>query len=79
MDHASDAVTPPDPELIQAGDATRQRAQRRGLVQGAVRPKPAEDSTPPSLRRPEVASGESITRAISSSTCDGKASNNRSP
>jgi hypothetical protein len=32
------AVTPPDPELIQVGDAAGQRAQGRGLLEGAVRP-----------------------------------------
>jgi len=38
MDHASGAVAPEDAEAVQAGDAIWQRAQRRGLVQGAVRP-----------------------------------------
>ena len=38
MNHASCAVTPLDPELIQVGDAVGQRAQRRGLIQGSVRP-----------------------------------------
>src|SRR5260370_31026134 len=38
MNHASGAVAPLDPELIQVGDAIGQRAQRRGLVQGSVRP-----------------------------------------
>ena len=38
MNHASGAVTPPDAEVVQAGDAVWQRAQRRGLVEGAVRP-----------------------------------------
>jgi len=32
------AVMPPDPEMIQVGDAIWQRPQCRGLVQGAVRP-----------------------------------------
>jgi hypothetical protein len=32
MNHASGAVAPPDPEVVQVGDATRQRAERRGLV-----------------------------------------------
>jgi hypothetical protein len=41
MDHASGTVAPLDPELIQVGDAIGQRAQRRGLVQGSVRPAPA--------------------------------------
>ena len=36
MDHASDAVAPPETEVVQVGDAVWQRAQRRGLVQGAV-------------------------------------------
>jgi hypothetical protein len=38
MIHAPSAVTPLDPERIEVGDAIGQRAQRRGLVQGAVRP-----------------------------------------
>ncbi len=38
MDHASDAVAPPNAEVVQVGDAIRQRVQRRGLVQGAVWP-----------------------------------------
>ena len=38
MDDASGAVMPLDPELIQVGHAIRQRPQRRGLVQGSVRP-----------------------------------------
>jgi hypothetical protein len=38
MDHATSAVTPLDPELVQAGDAVGQRAERRGLLQGSVRP-----------------------------------------
>ena len=36
MDHASDAVAPPDADVVQVGDIIWQRAQRRGLVQGAV-------------------------------------------
>ena len=32
------AVMPPDPEMIQVGDAIWQRPQCRGLVKGAVRP-----------------------------------------
>jgi hypothetical protein len=41
MNHASGAVTPLDPELIQVGDTIGQRAQRRVLVQGcSVRPVP---------------------------------------
>ena len=38
MDHASDAVAPPDADVVQVGDAIWQRAQRRGLAQGAVWP-----------------------------------------
>jgi hypothetical protein len=37
MNHASGAVTPLDPETVQVGDAIGQR-ERRGLLQGAVRP-----------------------------------------
>jgi hypothetical protein len=40
MDYASGTITPPDPELIQVDDAIGQRLQRRGLVQGSVRPVP---------------------------------------
>jgi len=36
MNDASGAVTPAEAEVIQAGDATWQRAMRRGLAQGAV-------------------------------------------
>ena len=36
--HASCAVATPDSEVVQIGEAVGQRAQRRGLVQGAVRP-----------------------------------------
>ncbi len=43
MDRASGTVTPLDPELIQVGDAIGQRAQRRGLVQGSVRPMPVAE------------------------------------
>ncbi len=43
MNHASGTVTPLDPELIQVGDAIGQRAQRRGLVQGSVRPVPVAE------------------------------------
>ena len=32
MNHATGAVAPPDTEVIQVGDAIRQRAQRRGPV-----------------------------------------------
>jgi hypothetical protein len=38
MNHAPCAVPPPDPELIQVGDAVGQRAQWRGLLEGALRP-----------------------------------------
>jgi hypothetical protein len=38
VDHTSGTVAPLDPEPIQAGDAVGQRMQRRGLVQGSVRP-----------------------------------------
>jgi hypothetical protein len=38
VDDATHAVMPPDPEMIQVGDAAWQRPQWRGLVQGAVRP-----------------------------------------
>jgi len=38
MNNASSTVAPLDPELIQVGDVVGQRAQRRGLVQGSVRP-----------------------------------------
>jgi hypothetical protein len=38
MDHASGAVAPPDAEVVPAGDVVWQGAERRGLVQGAVRP-----------------------------------------
>src|SRR2546429_5315906 len=37
MDQASGAVAP-DAEVVQVGDAIRQRAEWRGLVQGAVSP-----------------------------------------
>jgi hypothetical protein len=38
LDDATRTVMPPDPEMIQVGDDIWQRAQWRGLVQGAVRP-----------------------------------------
>jgi hypothetical protein len=38
MNHASGAVAPKDAETVQVCDAIWQRAQRRGLAQGAVRP-----------------------------------------
>ena len=34
MNHASSAVAAKDAEVVQVGDAIRQRAKRRGLVQG---------------------------------------------
>ncbi|MGH3402547.1 MAG: hypothetical protein ACRDRJ_08575 [Streptosporangiaceae bacterium] len=36
VNHASCAITPLDPELIQFGDAVGQRAERRGLAERAV-------------------------------------------
>ena len=38
MNHAADAVTPLNPEMIQVGDAVGQQAQWRGLLEGSVRP-----------------------------------------
>src|SRR5437868_3850193 len=38
MYHASGAVTPLNPEMVQVGNAVGQRAQRRGLLEGSVRP-----------------------------------------
>ncbi len=38
MNHAPGAVTPLDPEMVQVGDSVGQRAERRGLFQGAVWP-----------------------------------------
>src|SRR5579871_1392345 len=38
MDHASGAVTPLNPEMVQVGYAVGQRAQWRGLPEGPVRP-----------------------------------------
>jgi hypothetical protein len=38
MNHTSRAVTPLYAEMVQVGDAVGQRAERRGLLQGAVRP-----------------------------------------
>jgi hypothetical protein len=38
MNHATSAVTPPDPELIQDGNAIGWRAQRRGLAEGQCQP-----------------------------------------
>jgi hypothetical protein len=34
MDHASDAVSSPEAEVVQVSDAIWQRTERRGLVQG---------------------------------------------
>jgi hypothetical protein len=38
VEDAASAVTPPDPGMIQISNAVGQGAERRGLVQGAVRP-----------------------------------------
>jgi hypothetical protein len=38
MDHATSAVASPDTEMVQVGEAVWQRAERRSLVQCAVRP-----------------------------------------
>jgi hypothetical protein len=38
VDDATRAVMPLDPEMIEVGDAIWQGPQRRGLVEGAVRP-----------------------------------------
>src|SRR5450432_338381 len=38
MNHAADAVTPLNPDPVRVGDVAGQPAQRRGLLQGAVRP-----------------------------------------
>jgi hypothetical protein len=38
VEDAASAVTPLDPEMIQISNAVGQGAERRGLVQGAVRP-----------------------------------------
>ena len=38
MNYSPGAVAPLDPEMVQVGDAIGQRAQRRGLLQGPVRP-----------------------------------------
>jgi hypothetical protein len=38
MNHPTSAVTSLDPELVEVGDGVGQRAERRGLFQGAVRP-----------------------------------------
>jgi hypothetical protein len=38
MHHGSCAVPPLDPEMVQVGDAVGQRAERRGLAEGAVGP-----------------------------------------
>ena len=37
VNHATSAVTPLDPEMVQVGEPVWQRAERRGLVQGSVR------------------------------------------
>ena len=38
MNHAADAVTPLNAEQVKVGDVVGQPTQRRGLLQGAVRP-----------------------------------------
>jgi hypothetical protein len=38
MNHAADAVTSLNPDPIKVGDAVGESAQRRGLLQGSVRP-----------------------------------------
>jgi len=38
MNHAAGAVTSLNPEQVKVGDVVGQPAQRRGLLQGAVRP-----------------------------------------
>ena len=38
VNHTPDAIAPPDAEVVRVGDAIWQRAERRCLVQGAVRP-----------------------------------------
>jgi hypothetical protein len=38
MNHATGAVAPLDQEMVQVGHAIWQRAERRGLIQGSVRP-----------------------------------------
>lgn len=43
MSHACGTVTPLDLELIRVGGAIGQRARRRGLVQGWVRPVPVAE------------------------------------
>ena len=43
MNHAASAVTSLNPEPVEVGDVAGQRAQRRGLLQGAVRPVVVEE------------------------------------
>jgi hypothetical protein len=38
VNHTAGSVAPPNVERVQVGDASGQRAERRGLAQGAVRP-----------------------------------------
>jgi len=38
VDDATSAIMPPDPEMIQVGDAIWPGPQWRSLIQGAVRP-----------------------------------------
>jgi hypothetical protein len=55
MNHASGAVAPPDAQAVQVGDAIGQRAERRRLVQGAVRPVPVPDQGPVQQLTPAAA------------------------
>jgi hypothetical protein len=45
VNHTAGSVAPPNVERVQVGDASGQRAERRGLAQGAVRPVTAERTT----------------------------------
>ena len=38
VEDSASTVTPPDPEMIQISNVVGQGAERRGLVQGSVRP-----------------------------------------
>ena len=38
MNHAADAVTSLNPDPVKVGDVVGESAQRRGLLQGSVRP-----------------------------------------
>ena len=55
MDCAASAVPPLDPELVQAGDDVGQRAERRGLLQGSVRPVRVVEIFSPMPRSPVLA------------------------